>query len=176
MVLTKGVMMKANLPIFAVALVAAVPAVAHPGHGPVPAAPAAKISRTSEGAAIRAVLDAYKSAIERLDPRGTERLFATDSLIFETGGAEGNYQTYLAHHLGPELGEFKSFKFSNYKSDVRMLGRATALATESYSYRIETKKGEVAERLGVATSVLKKENGHWKIVMMHNSGRRPSAK
>ena len=138
---------------------------------PVQAAPA---SRAAEVDAVRHVLSDYKAAIERLDARGTERLFSADSMIFETGGSEGTYANYLAHHLTPELGEFKSFKFDNYKIDVRFEG-PLALATETYTYRIETKKGEVADRLGVATSVLRKENGRWKIVMMHNSARRPKA-
>lgn len=130
----------------------------------------AKADRT----AVEQVLSRYKAAIERLDPRGTEQLFAPDSTIFETGGAEGSYANYLAHHLGPELKEFRSFRFSNYKVDVRFEG-PVALATESYDYRIETKAGEVAERRGVATSVLKKVSGEWKFVSMHNSARKPRA-
>lgn len=168
--------MRLLLPAMAAALLVAAPAVAHPGHAGAAAKPGAAARPDGDAGQIRAVLDAYKLAIERLDARGTERLFTPDSLIFETGGAEGSYQTYLAHHLGPELGEFKSFKFSNHKVDVRMLGPTTALATETYTYRIETNKGEVAERLGVSTSVLKKENGSWKILMSHNSARRPSAR
>src|SRR3546814_10420140 len=96
------------------------------------------------------VLGNYKAAIERLNASGTEQLFAADSQIFETGGVEGTYENYLAHHLGPELDHFRSFKFSDYKVDVRFEG-PVALATETYRYRIETQSGEVAERLGVAT-------------------------
>ena len=124
---------------------------------------------------VRAVLTAYKDAIERLDATRTQQLFTADSAIFETGGTEGTYANYLSHHLGPELKEFKSFKFSNYKVDVHLLGPDAAHAIENYNYRIETKSGEIAERIGVATSVLRKENGQWKIVMMHNSGRKPRA-
>ena len=110
---------------------------------------------SAEEAAVRAVLTQYKTAIERLDATGTERLFVPESTIFETGGVEGNYANYLAKHLGPELGHFKSFKFSDYKVDIRFEG-PVALATETYNYRIEPKEGEVALRRGVATSVLKK--------------------
>ena len=150
---------------------------AHPEHAPVPSQPAtaqapAVSPAEAEAAAVRAVLSTYKAAIEKLDATGTERLFTADSKIFETGGVEGSYTEYLGHHLGPELKEFKSFRFSDYKVDVHFEG-PVALATESYKYRIETKSGEVAERLGVATSVLRKENGLWKIVAMHNSARRP---
>lgn len=85
------------------------------------------------------MLARYKVAIERLDASGTEELFAADSEIFETGGVEGSYANYLSHHLAPELAEFKSFQFSDYKVAVR--------------YRVEPKSGEAAVRLGLATSV-----------------------
>lgn len=130
----------------------------------------------NDTAAVQAVLSQYKAAIEKLDATGTEQLFTADSMMFETGSAAGSYANYLAQHLAPELKAFKSFKFNDYKASVRFLGPATALATESYSYRIETSKGEVAERLGVATSVLRKQGGRWRILMMHNSGRPPKAR
>jgi len=171
-------MMKRIVIGIAAAVLAAQPALSHPESAHPgsthPAKAKANVSE-SDAAAVKAVLAQYQAAIERLDARGTEQLFAGDSMIFETGGAEGTYANYLSHHLGPELAEFKSFKFSDYKVDVRLLEPTTALAIETYKYRIETKKGEIAERLGVATSVLKKENGQWKIVMMHSSGRRPRA-
>jgi len=145
--------MKMIVTIAAVAMIAQ-PLSAHPpgehgAPGPVVAA------QNSDETAVRAVLSQYKSAIERLDATGTERLFTPDSAIFETGGVEGSYANYLAHHLGPELKAFKSFRISNYKIDVRLEG-PLALATETYDYRIETAKGEIAMRRGVATSVLKK--------------------
>lgn len=136
------------------------------------AAMAQPASRAADTRAVQAVLAQYKAAIEALDAKGTERLFTPDSQIFETGGSEGTYANYLARHLGPELAAFKSFKFSDYKVSVRFEG-PVALATETYRYRIEPKTGEVAERLGVATSSLKKVDGNWRIVSMHGSARRP---
>lgn len=163
--------MKRTLMILTVALFSFPPAVqAHPAHPPGRAT--ASLAENPDAAAVRAVLAQYHSALERLDATGTEKLFAPDSAIFETGGREGTYANYLAHHLGPELAEFKSFTFSDYKVDVRLEG-PLALATESYKYRIETKDGTVAERLGVSTSVLKKMGGEWKILVSHNSGRKP---
>lgn len=140
-----------------------------PGHSMASANPALI---SADEAAVKTVLRRYKSAIETLDATGTEALFTADSSIFETGGAEGNYANYLAHHLGPELKAFKAFGFSDYKIDVRFEG-AIALATETYKYRIETRTGEIAERQGVATSALKKVGGQWKILSMHNSARKP---
>ena len=132
----------------------------------------AQSARASDQRAVEQVLARYKSAIERLDAGGTQDLFAVDSQIFETGGSEGSYANYLAHHLGPELGHFRSFKFSNYKVNVRFEG-PIAIATETYRYRIQPKAGDVVERQGVATSVLKKIGTSWKIINMHNSARRP---
>lgn len=153
----------------AAALAAAQAGPVHPpGHSAAPAA------RHAEEAAVKEVLRRYKSAIEKLDASGTEALFTPDSTIFETGGVEGNYARYLARHLGPELGHFKSFAFSDYKVEVRFEG-PVALANETYNYRIEIKDGKVVERRGVATSVLKKVGGMWKIVSMHNSARPPKA-
>lgn len=137
----------------------------------VAARPAAQATDTR---AVIAVLAQYNAAIERLDVRGTERLFSLDSQIFESGGVEGTYANYLEHHLTPELKEFRSFAFSDYKIEVRFVG-PVALASESYRYRIVPNAGEAAERLGVATSVLRKVNGSWRIVSMHNSARRPKA-
>ncbi len=67
---------------------------------------------------------------------------------------------------------FKAFAFSDYQVTVRFEG-PLALATETYNYRLETRSGETAERRGVATSVLKKIDGQWKILSMHNSARKP---
>ena len=137
-------------------------------------AAAAAAGRDADRRAVEAVLQQYKQAIERLDASGTQRLFAADSQIFETGGSEGNYANYLAHHLGPELDHFRSIKFSDYKVTVRLEG-PIALASETYRYRIEPKEGDPVERLGVATSVLKKVGGRWTILSMHNSARHPRA-
>ena len=147
--------------VFAAAMLAAQPLAAQSG-----------AARTTDSAAVRSVLSQYKSAIERLDAKGTATLFTGDSQVFENGGVEGSYVNYLAKHLGPELGHFKSFKFSDYKVDVRFEG-PVALATETYNYRIETAKGEIVERRGVATSVLKKVGRQWKILSTHGSSRKP---
>lgn len=136
-----------------------------------PGSQAAEDPRAADREAVTTVLAEYKSAIERLDATGTSTLFSADSQIFETGGVEGTYADYLAHHLGPELEHFRSFEFSAYTVDVRFEG-PVALATETYSYRIETTEGEIAERKGIATSVLKNIDGSWKIISMHNSARK----
>ncbi|MFD1767207.1 DUF4440 domain-containing protein [Sphingorhabdus buctiana] len=125
-----------------------------------------------EGAA--SVLFSYKSAIERLDITGVEMLFAPDAVVIESGKVEGNFVTYRDHHLGPELKEFKSFTFGDYKADIELEG-PVAIATETYTYRIVLKSGEAIDRLGVASSVLKWNGQAWQIVSTHSSSRKPKA-
>lgn len=172
----KGFLMNRIALLGTVLAAAATPVSAHPDQ-PVDARQTATTqgAATPEQEAVKRVLSDYKAAIERRDARGTEQLFVAESSVFESGGSEGTFATYLAHHLGPELGEFRAFQFSDYKVDVHLLSADAAHAIETYRYRIETKAGEIVDRLGVATSVLRKENGTWKILMMHSSSRRPKA-
>lgn len=134
---------------------------------------AADAPSSSDPQAVKTVLSTYKSALEKLDLTGVEALFAPVSEIVESGKVEGAYANYRDHHIGPELGHFKSFQFSDYKVDVRIEG-PVALATETYRYTIVLKdKPEPIERQGVATSVLKKIDGRWKILATHSSSRVP---
>lgn len=128
--------------------------------------------RSADRAAVNEVLSQYRSAIERLDASGTERLFAEDSQIFENGGVEGTYSNYLAHHLGPELRDFTAFRFNDVNVEIRFEG-PVALATETYTFRIERREGEPIERRGVTTSALLKTGSDWRIISMHGSSRAP---
>lgn len=129
-------------------------------------------AQTKEIEAVKSVLKKYNNAIENLDMAGTEKLFTTDSQIFESGGSEGTYSHYLEHHLTPEFKSFTSFKYSDYKVDVKIADKY-AFATETYVYTIVLAKDKTEiKRKGVATSVLKKINGEWKIMISHSSSRR----
>jgi len=121
--------------------------------------------------AIKKTLNAYKSKIESLDTSGIPKLFVTNSKIIEQAKDEGTISHYLAHHLGPELKEFKSFKFSNYKVDVKLNGNY-AYTTESYLYTIILKDDKEIKSNGFATSVLQKIKSEWKIVQSHSSFRK----
>jgi ketosteroid isomerase-like protein len=125
---------------------------------------------TEPTAEVELVLRSYKDALEALDVSETTALFTENSRIFETGKYEGSYTDYLAHHIGPELGHFVSFAFSDYEVDVQFEG-SVALASETYNYRIEIEDRDPVERQGVATSALVEVDGEWRIAMMHNSSR-----
>ena len=128
-------------------------------------------SDTTDQVAVKAVLKEYKTALEQRNAAPAAKLFTPDSQVFESGGVEGTFADYLAHHIGPELGELKEFSFRDYKVEVR-LEPPLAVATETYIYRIVFKEDRpVIEKRGVATWVLKKINGEWKIIHTHNSSR-----
>jgi len=127
---------------------------------------------SKEVEAVKKVLKAYKNALEALDVSDTQKLFTADADIFENGKYEGSFQDYLDHHIGPELGHFKEFSFSDYKVDVQIDGNI-AVAFETYNYKIITGGDEsrTIERQAVATSVLKKTETGWKIMQNHGSSR-----
>ncbi|MUP47375.1 DUF4440 domain-containing protein [Gramella sp. BOM4] len=123
---------------------------------------------------VKAVIRTYKSALENLTTEGTFELFADSSKVYESGGVEGTYRDYIEHHLGPELGHFESFRFSDYNLDVEV-DLPYAFTTETYVYTIvlnqENSESRTIRKKGVATSVLKKTEGDWKIIKTHSSSR-----
>ena len=128
------------------------------------------IDLSKEKEAVLQTMKSYKDVIQNLTTEGSFELFAEDSKVFEQGKAEGTYKNYIAHHLGPELGHFKSFTFSDYKIDATV-NLPYAFTTETYKYTIVLKadkakntKERTIESKGVATSVLKKTKGSWKIM------------
>lgn len=128
--------------------------------------------QTKEIQAVKQVLTNYKDKIEKLDTTGIVNLFVKDSRVFEQAKDEGTISHYLQHHLGPELKEFKSFTFSDYKVDVTITGEY-AFSIESYIYIIKLTKDErEIKSQGVATSVLRKTKTGWKIVQTHSSFRK----
>tara|TARA_R110001632_G_scaffold137169_7_gene252835 strand:+ start:3273 stop:3758 length:486 start_codon:yes stop_codon:yes gene_type:complete len=125
--------------------------------------------------AVTAVMKSYKDAIQNLTTEGTFELFTPDATVFEQGKVEGTYKDYIAHHLGPELGHFKSFSFSEYEIQTKV-NLPYAYAIENYLYTIvlkgDEKKGTKERTInskGVATSILEKIDGTWKIIHSHTS-------
>lgn len=129
-----------------------------------------RAAETPDQIAVQGVLKAYKTALEQRDAAPAAKLFTPDSQVFESGGVEGTFADYLAHHIGPELGDFKEFSFRDYQADVRVDG-PYAFASETYIYKIVLKDDRVIEKRGVATSILKKTGADWKIVQTHSSSR-----
>ncbi len=129
----------------------------------------------TEKQAVLKVMKTYKDALQNLTTEGTFELFTNDSEVFESGGVEGSYAHYIEHHLGPELGHFKKFEFSDYEIDAEV-DLPYAFTTETYVYTIVLNpddKGNTRtiKKKGVATSILKKIDDKWQIVKTHSSSR-----
>ncbi len=132
---------------------------------------------SAERESVLTVMKSYKDAIQNLTSEGTLELFTKEATVFESGGVEGTYANYLEHHLGPELGHFNSFIFSDYTVDAEV-DLPYAFVTETYIYTIDLKANEekgtearIISKKGVATSILKKIDGQWKIIRTHSSSR-----
>lgn len=130
---------------------------------------------THEIDSVKSVMKNYINAIESLSVnKKTASLFSEDSEIYESGGFEGSFTNYAAHHLTPELNNFDSFIFSDYNITVK-IDLPYAFTTETYIYTIsfknKKKEVQIIHKKGVATSILKKINGAWKIIKTHSSSR-----
>ncbi|WP_339880773.1 nuclear transport factor 2 family protein [uncultured Algoriphagus sp.] len=120
---------------------------------------------------VKQVMKKYKETLESLDVSESYALFTEDSQVLEQGKIEGTYRDYIANHIGPELGHFSSFTFSEYVIEV-VVDLPYAFTTESYVYNIVLKdEDKKVERKATATSILKKIEGDWKIIKTHSSSR-----
>jgi ketosteroid isomerase-like protein len=129
------------------------------------------IDLAAEVQAVKKVMKTYKETLESLDVTDSYALFTEDSEVLEQGKIEGTYRDYIANHIGPELGHFESFTFSEYEISV-VLDMPYAFTTESYIYNIVLKEdGRKVERKATATSILKKMDDEWKIIKTHSSSR-----
>ncbi|MBT8324708.1 MAG: nuclear transport factor 2 family protein [Winogradskyella sp.] len=133
------------------------------------------VDNTNEKEEVLKIMKSYKDAIQNLTTEGTFQLFTQDATVFEQGKVEGTYKDYIDGHLGSELGHFESFTFSDYEIDVNV-SLPYAYTTENYLYTIVLKADEAKgtkertiESKGVATSILKKIDGDWKIIHTHTS-------
>ena len=135
------------------------------------------VSVKAQKAAVAAVMKQYKDAIQNLNIDNTFTLFTDNSQVFEQGGVEGSYRHYVEHHLGPELGHFKSFDFTDYAIEIVLAGDY-AFTTETYHYKIvlqpddQGNSREIVKK-GLATSILHKSDAGWKIFKTHSSSRQP---
>ena len=136
-----------------------------------------EVTIAAEKEAVATVMKKYKDAIQNLTTQGTTELFTEEATVFESGGSEGTFANYLAHHLGPELDHFNSFIFSDYEIDAKV-DMPYAFTTETYIYTIDLKankergtEARIIKKKGVATSDLKKIDGKWKIIRTHSSSR-----
>jgi uncharacterized protein (TIGR02246 family) len=120
---------------------------------------------------IGAFFKAYDAAFNARDIEKLAALYHPDVTIFEGAGINRGWVDYRDNHLGPELKSFQDLQWAHSNLVVHMLGDLAAYVTADYSikYKLE---GRAVDSGGIATHVLVKEQGAWKIRHSHTAQRR----
>ncbi len=132
--------------------------------------------QSKEEAAVREALMKSASSFEKNDMAAMTQVWANDEsvTVFESGHANYGWADYRDHHLGPEMKEMKNTKYSFSDMKIHVAGN-TAWATMKYSIAAdigEPGKTRHVQGAGLATAVLEKRDGQWRIVHWHSSAPR----
>jgi uncharacterized protein (TIGR02246 family) len=137
-------------------------------------ASSAGVAAQSGDADILAFFKAYDAAFNAKDLTKLATLYHPDVTIFEGAGINRGWADYRDNHLGPELKMFQDLQWAHSNIVVHPLGPSAAYVTADYA--IKYKAGERAvDSGGIATHVLVKEGGQWKIRHSHTAARRRPA-
>ena len=134
------------------------------------------IAQVSDEGAIREALLKSATAFERNDLLGAASVWANDEslTIFESGHANYGWADYRDNHLVPEMGEMKNTRYTLSDMKIHLAGN-TAWATLKYTIAAdvtEMGKPRHVDGGGLATAVLEKRDGQWRIVHWHSSAPR----
>ncbi len=129
-------------------------------------------AQTNEVKAVTDVLTREARAVEKGDLTALDKIWANsdDVTVFESGHANYGWNDYRNNHLAPELKEFKNTKYTFSNLKVKVDGK-TAWATFKYTLSAEIEARKI-ESGGLATAILEKREGKWRIVHWHSSAPR----
>ena len=129
-------------------------------------------AQTNEVKAVTDVLTREAQAVEKGDLAALDKLWANseDVTVFESGHANYGWNDYRNNHLAPELKEFKNTKYAFSDLKVKVDGK-TAWATFKYTISADIEARKI-ESSGLATAILEKREGKWRIVHWHSSAPR----
>ncbi len=131
----------------------------------------AGLSAQAGQADVLAFFKAYDAAFNARDIDKLATLYHPDVTIFEGAGINRGWADYRDNHLGPELKSFQDLAWAHSNIVVHMLGESAAYVTADYS--IKYKSGERSvDGGGIATHVLVREQGQWKIRHSMTASRR----
>ena len=135
---------------------------------------AAGLSAQTGPSDIAAFFKAYDAAFNARDIEKLATMYHADVTIFEGAGINRGWADYRDNHLGPELKSFQDLAWAHSNIVVHMLGESAAYVTADYT--IKYKVGERAvDSGGIATHVLLKEGGQWRIRHSMTAARRRPA-
>ena len=129
-------------------------------------------AQTNEEKTVADVLRQNATAFARNDMSTMEKIWVMDEslTIFESGHANYGWTDYRDNHLAPEMKEMKNtkYEFSDIKAKV---SGSMAYATMKYTISGDS-DGKHFDSAGLATAVLEKSVGKWRIVHWHSSAPR----
>lgn len=126
---------------------------------------------TPAEAEIVAFFKAYDAAFVAKDMDKLSAMYAAETTVYEGGGVNRGWKDYRDNHLGPEMKGYENLEFSHSNVVPHFTGTDGAYVTADYA--IKAKTGErVTEGGGLATYILLKEAGGWKIRHTHTSAKR----
>ena len=129
-------------------------------------------AQTSEEKAVADVLRQNAVAFAKNDMTTMNKIWATNEslTIFESGHANYGWIDYRDNHLGPEMKEMTNTKYEYSDTKVKVSG-SMAFATMKYTISGDS-NGKHFDSAGLATAVLEKSGGKWRIVHWHSSAPR----
>ena len=138
------------------------------------AAPSAMAAPQAEEAEIRAFFARYDAAFNARDLDALGALYHPDVTVFEGGGIDRTWAVYRDRHLGPELKAFQNLQWAHANMEIHVLGLTAAYVTADYTIKYQTGERQV-DSSGIATHVLVKEQGQWRIRHSQTAARRRPA-
>jgi len=129
------------------------------------------LAQTLSTAHVQEFFKAYDAAFNAKDLNKLAMLYHPDVTIFEGAGINRGWVDYRDNHLGPELKAFQDLQFALTNIVVHALGESAAYVTADYSIKYKTADRAV-DGGGIATHVLVKDQGQWKIRHSHTASRR----
>jgi uncharacterized protein (TIGR02246 family) len=120
---------------------------------------------------VTAFFKAYDAAFNAKDLEKLATMYHPDVTIFEGSGINRGWVDYRDNHLGPELKSFQNLQWSHSNLVIHMLGDSAAYVTADYGIKYQVGEKPV-DSGGIATHVLVKDGGAWKIRHSHTASRR----
>jgi ketosteroid isomerase-like protein len=119
-------------------------------------------------------LKAYDAAFLAKDLAKLASMYTPETIVYEGSGINRGWKNYSETHLGPELKSFENLEFGHANVVPHVLGDNAAYVTADYMI-----KAKMADRVldsgGLATFVLSKSAGAWKIRHTSTAARRRPA-
>lgn len=113
----------------------------------------------------------YDRAFVARDLEKLATFYHPDVTVYEGGGINPGWADYRDRHLGPELKSFENLKFEHINIVVRLIGPDAAYVTGEYLLDANANGREIRSG-GLATYVMIRHDGAWKIRHSHTSSKR----